>query len=270
MTSFGPAAPTIVSPSRWRWLGAGVVGAWITIAGAASAADIGAFLVVLLIGAPLSGFAFWWGVRRTPALVIDEDGLVEGRSGRRVLWGEVSELRAVTNRDSYGESHDLIVSLVQRATPAPRRLITTNANATDEIEIGLDWLSMPWTEIVSAVERHSGRSVRRARGRERITSKSAPPTPPDFRDARGRYHRMVFLTVPAASAGFTSIIGVATSDVRWAMGGAFLTAAAVLTLSEDRFANVSRRRRMTYASLSGLLTAAVAAVLILLVAGPPA
>jgi len=112
-----------------------------------------------VIGGIPSAFLASLAIRRRPALVIDDHSLTEGRSGRVVPWDMVTAVRVGTERGLFGESHHLVLTLAQSGLPAPRRFITTNATNPNEVDIGLDWLSMPWREVVSLVERGFGRRV---------------------------------------------------------------------------------------------------------------
>jgi hypothetical protein len=101
--------------------------------------------------------------------------------------------------------------------------------------------------------------------RERITSEPARLTPPDYRHSRRRYYRIVFHTVPFAAVGLAVIIAVLAkphNPLGLIMAPACLSGLLVLAISEDRFIGVSRRQRITCASLSGLLAAIAALVII--------
>jgi len=164
------AAPgrTVVMHHRRRALGSAVFFGVLTFAGVGreltSHSTVGVILALVVFGGPFVTFLIW-GTRDRPVLMIDQDGLTLGRSGRRVRWETVAVVRVSGNRGLFGESHSLIVTLNTDVAPdAPRRFITTNANDPDELEVNLDLLDIPWTEVVAAVERASGRRVIREGG----------------------------------------------------------------------------------------------------------
>jgi hypothetical protein len=101
--------------------------------------------------------------------------------------------------------------------------------------------------------------------RERITGGPARLTPPDYRQSRLRYYRMVFVTTPIATVALAVIIAALTKPhnaLGLVMAPACLSGLFVLAISEDRFTGVSRRQRITCASLSGLLAAIAALVVV--------
>jgi hypothetical protein len=102
--------------------------------------------------------------------------------------------------------------------------------------------------------------------REWITGRPAGLTPPDYRQSRLRYYRMAFLTVPIIAVGLATIVAALTTPenpVGMTLTPAFLAGIVVLSLREDRFTGVSRRRRIVCASLSGGIVALVALMVIL-------
>lgn len=169
--SVGSSHRTVVmSNKRWS-LGFAVFFGILTVAGVArelAGHNIGGLIVVLVFfGGPLA-FCLWWGTHRRPLLVIDDHGLTEGRSGRRVSWDGVAMVSVGTRRGLFGESHDLVVKLAhdKGAPPERRRFVMTNANNPDELTVNLDLLSMSWNEVMSAVEQGFGqRVIRDARRR---------------------------------------------------------------------------------------------------------
>jgi hypothetical protein len=102
--------------------------------------------------------------------------------------------------------------------------------------------------------------------RECITGKPAGLTPPDYRQSRLRYYRMAFLTVPIIAVGVAAIVAALTTPqnpVGLTLAPALLAGIVVLSVSEDRFTGVSRRRRTVCAGVSGGIVAVVAFVVIL-------
>jgi hypothetical protein len=130
----------------------GVVGA------AARHSAVGVLIAVVLFGVPFA-FLASPAMRRRPALVIDQHSLTEGRSGRAVAWDFVTAARVGVGRGFFAESHRLVLTILQGGPDPPRRVVTTNATNPDEVEIDLDWLSLPWREVVSLVEQGFGRRV---------------------------------------------------------------------------------------------------------------
>lgn len=171
MTAPATESPrTVVMSNRRRSLGFAVFFGILTFASVArelaSHSTVGVILALAFFGAPFA-FFLGWGTRRRPVLVIDQHGLTEGRSGRTVPWEVVATARVAAERGLFGESHHLVLCLDHDAAPsAPRRFITTNVNNPDELDINLDLLAMPWSEVVSAVEQRSGRRVVRANRRQ--------------------------------------------------------------------------------------------------------
>lgn len=122
------------------------------------------------------------------------------------------------------------------------------------------WMQRLQTRGVITNERPLDRVIR-----ERITGKPATLTPPDYRQSRLRYYRVVLLTVPIATVGLAMLIAALTKPhdaLGLVISPAFLGGLIVLGISEDRFTGVSRRQRITCASLSGLLAAIAALVII--------
>jgi hypothetical protein len=102
--------------------------------------------------------------------------------------------------------------------------------------------------------------------RERITGKPAGLTPPDYRQSQLRYYRMAFLTVPTIAVGLATIAAAVTTPqnpVGMTLTPAILAGIVVLSLSEDRFTGISRRRRIVCGSLTGGIVAFVAFIAIL-------
>ena len=122
----------------------------------------GIALSVALLGGP-SLFFTVWATQRRPVLVIDDVGLTIGRACRQIPWSGVADVRVGIQQGLFGESHHLVLRLVHGAEPTTRSMVTTNATATDEIDISLDWLSLRWDDVVRAVERHSRRTAARTR-----------------------------------------------------------------------------------------------------------
>jgi hypothetical protein len=101
--------------------------------------------------------------------------------------------------------------------------------------------------------------------RKRLTGKPARLSAPDYHHARPRYYRTVFLAAPIATAAGAAIIAALRQPhnaLGLVMAPALLSAVFVLLISEDRFTNVSSRRRVTCASLSGLLAATAATAIV--------
>jgi hypothetical protein len=102
--------------------------------------------------------------------------------------------------------------------------------------------------------------------REWITGKPAGLTPPSYRRSRLRYYRMAFLTVPIIAVGLAAIVAALMTPqnpVGVTLAPAVLAGIVVLSVSEDRFTGVSRRRRIVCASLTGGIVALVAFIVIL-------
>jgi hypothetical protein len=102
--------------------------------------------------------------------------------------------------------------------------------------------------------------------RERLIGKPAGLTPADCHRSRLRYYRMAFMAVPVAAVGFAAIVAALTTPqnpVGLTLTPAVLAGIVVLSLSEDRFAGISRRRRIVCATLTGGIVAFVAFVVIL-------
>ena len=102
--------------------------------------------------------------------------------------------------------------------------------------------------------------------RKWITGKPARLTRPDYRHSRLRYYRMAFLTVPIVAVGLATIVAALTTPhnpVGLTLAPAGLAGVVVLSVSEDRFTGVSRRRRIVCASLSGAIVALLAFIAIL-------
>jgi hypothetical protein len=155
-----PTPPTRVMANRARSIGfASLLGA-VTVAAAARGAaahSTRALVIALVVGGVPCAFFVAWGVRKRPVLVIDDHALTEGRSRRVVPWDSITAIRVGTQQGMFGESHHLVLTLEQGDADPPRRFITTNATNQNELDIGLDWLAMPWKEVVSLVEQHFGR-----------------------------------------------------------------------------------------------------------------
>jgi hypothetical protein len=131
----------------------------VGLARAIAAHSTAGIVIALVIGGIPFAFSASLAVRRRPALVIDDKALTDGRSGRIVPWDTVTAVRVGIERGMFGESHHLVLTLAQSGLPAPRRFITTNATNPSEVDIDLDWLAIPWTEVVSVVEERFGRRV---------------------------------------------------------------------------------------------------------------
>jgi hypothetical protein len=101
--------------------------------------------------------------------------------------------------------------------------------------------------------------------RQRITGKPAPLTPPEFSQSRMRYYRTVLLTVPGSTSGVTVLIAAIAKShnpLGLVIAAAVISGVLGLAISEDRFKGVSRRQRITCASLSGLITVIATALII--------
>jgi hypothetical protein len=152
---------TQVMYSRWRWLS---LAAWcgvITVLGAiqeiASPSVAGVTFAVLCGGTVAIGLSF--GLRRRPAVGFDHEGLTLGRSGRFVPWSTVSVIRINVEQTMYGLKRFLVLELVPLQHPSKPKFFTGPEGDDKEVEVSLDWLSMPWTEVASLLERASGRRV---------------------------------------------------------------------------------------------------------------
>lgn len=127
-------------------------------------ATIGFWVAMIFFGVPamIAGVA---ARRDRPALVVDGESITMCRSKRVVRWDAVAAGRVHVERGLFGESHQLVLTVVQHGATAPRRFIMTNANNPSQIGIDLDWLSIPWTEVIAVIEERSGSRVITTRGR---------------------------------------------------------------------------------------------------------
>lgn len=146
-------------PNRRRSIAAALVLGLFVCLGVArsiSAHNTGALVLALALGGVPAAFFVRWAARRQPALVIADDGLTDGRSGRFVPWSSVTAVRVGIHQGMFGESHHLVVTVAHSGPPPPRRLITTNATNPHEIDLNLDWLSRPWRDVVALIEQAFG------------------------------------------------------------------------------------------------------------------
>jgi hypothetical protein len=156
-------APIDVMPNRQRAIGAGVFLAALTFLAlwqAARGGNVGVALFALLLGGLPAGFFIGYGARRCPVIVIGEEGLTDGRSGRTAPWSTIDSMSVRVSRGLFGEYHHLVVAL-SNESPDPRRqpFITLRAWDPRAFDIPVDWLALPWREVVAVVEQTSGRHV---------------------------------------------------------------------------------------------------------------
>lgn len=153
---------TLVTYNRRRSVLAAAFLGLVTVVGAARAiagGSVGGLVITFVVlGAPAVVFAFW-AARPRPVFVIGDEALTLARSGRVILWRSVSAARVGTQQGLFGESHHLVLTLEQSLPQPRRRVIRTNATADDEIDLELDWLSLPWREVTREVELRSGREL---------------------------------------------------------------------------------------------------------------
>ena len=146
---------TVVRATRRFWIGAALGCAFVTwiFIGESVLNHAGTISLVLGVFAAAGCFASIYRAITLPvAFSIGEGGLELGRGKRFVPWDDVEEIR-VSHRQS---GHSLILRLKSSTGVGPRKFITTNATALDELELGLDHMSLGWQRVVSEVEAASG------------------------------------------------------------------------------------------------------------------
>jgi hypothetical protein len=106
-------------------------------------------LLLLAVMAPMFVLFTVRAVRRPPVLILDEESIVDGRTGAAVRWTAVVEASVREWRGTFGVYHRLTVSGAGAQGPtADAEVGTTSRVAIDSI----DRLSLPWREIASQVE----------------------------------------------------------------------------------------------------------------------
>lgn len=151
-----------VSRRRSVSAGAALLLVVLTAAGIASAVThgtgVGIVIALVLFGVPASAF-MRSALSKRPVFLLDERGLTLGRSQRLIQWSDVVRIQLAHQRGVFGRTHHLMLTLRTPERAPQRRIVVTNATADDEIDIALDWLSLPWSGVVETVERASGRTV---------------------------------------------------------------------------------------------------------------
>ena len=149
------ALTTVVRASR-RFLVGTALGcafiAWIFI-GESVLHDAGATSLAIGVFAAAGCVASSWRAIKLPVVFsIHERGLELGRGKRFVRWDDVEDIRI----SHHNSGHSLILKLKPTGGAGPRKFITTNATNPDELELGLDHMSLGWQRVVSDVEAASG------------------------------------------------------------------------------------------------------------------
>jgi hypothetical protein len=159
----GPDRVT-VGANRRRSLAWGLFLGMIVAGGAGraiTARSVSGLVIDLLVPVIPCAFYLQRALIGRALIVIDAHGFTDYRSGRTVEWAEIETARANTHQGAFGldNSLRLVLKSHPRGQPAKRRLITMNATPEHEIEVSLDQLSLPWEEVVDAVESKLGRRV---------------------------------------------------------------------------------------------------------------
>ena len=122
-----------------------------------------ALIIVLICGAGVYGLARM-GLARGPALVLDGKGMTINPFGRLVRsrtlipWESVSRVWVEERRGLYGISrHELNCEYEAGDTPADEPSL--GGPTAEKVTLPLDMLSMPWNDIVRAVQDRLGRRV---------------------------------------------------------------------------------------------------------------
>lgn len=149
------ALTTVVRASRRFCVGAALgcaFIAWIFI-GESVLRHTGATSLAIGVFAAAGCVASIWRAIKLPVVFcVDERGLELGQGKRFVRWGDVEDIRI----SHHQSGHSLILKLKPTGGAGPRKFITTNATNPDELELGLDHMSLGWQRVVSAVEAASG------------------------------------------------------------------------------------------------------------------
>lgn len=110
----------------------------------------GVVLVAAALG--LGWLAALYGKRavlRRPVLALDGHGMTVGSSSHTIAWHDVHDVRLVEYRTVVGASRHRLVCDVSRA----------DGTGIVTLAIELETLSLPWDEIVVALQNHTGRRV---------------------------------------------------------------------------------------------------------------
>lgn len=159
-----------VGPSRRYSLAAGlflgIIGVVVAVR-AITTHSVSGLVVGLIVLGPLCVFYLRRALIGRLLVMIDANGFTDCRSGRTVEWTEVETARANTHRGAFGLDHSLCLVLKPRRhdQPTKRKFITTNATSEREIEVSLDHLSLPWEQVLDAVEANLGQRVIRTSNR---------------------------------------------------------------------------------------------------------
>jgi len=86
---------------------------------------------------------------RRPVLTIDGRGLTIGNSTRAIPWSAVQQVRVVEYASTYGVTRHRLDCDIARE----------DGTGTDEVTVPLETLSLPWHEVVMAVQNRMGRRV---------------------------------------------------------------------------------------------------------------
>ena len=84
-----------------------------------------------------------------PVLAIDGNGLTVGNPARTVPWQDVRQVRLVEYTRIYGVTRHRLDWEIERG----------DGTGSDELSVPLEMLSLPWNEIVVAVQDRLGRHV---------------------------------------------------------------------------------------------------------------
>ena len=152
----------VIAPNRCRSALYALILGWVGVAAAVENPTVLTVAIdVVVLGLPC-GLLLWRALRRRPLMTIGPQGFTDCRYGRTIPWDNLELASLDTHQRAFGVDRSLHLVLRRDGQPAgrrKRRLVTTNATAEDEIEVGLAGLSVPWESVIAAVERELGRAV---------------------------------------------------------------------------------------------------------------
>lgn len=158
--------PIRIGYNRMAALGPAALFGVIVIFGAKrsiEAANAVGVLIILVVIGPLFVLFAARVFRRRPTIVLDNRGIIVGRSSEIIPWESIFEARLL-ERQGVVVFHKLMLTVQHQGEGESHgdesvTTLTTSKVAVQTVEISLDQLSMSWGDIMALVQERLGKHI---------------------------------------------------------------------------------------------------------------
>jgi hypothetical protein len=119
-----------------------------------------ALIIVVIVGGPCAIYVRGL-LRRGPAIIVDSEGIAGFRTPRAIQWSDISDVHLSQRQGLFGAYHRLVFTVRREDQPPIEDSLglLSSRVPTEIVELSIDQLTMPWSEIVALVQEQIGRNV---------------------------------------------------------------------------------------------------------------